>query len=209
MVERLRDEVVRAGVDRLRLLGPLARRQHDHRQHGRVLARSELPADLEAVELRHHDVQQHEVRPRRPCDLESLPAIARRDDLVATRHQHRLEEPDVLGDVVGDEYAAAGSVIRALRAVRSDRRDEARNVHRLRDVAVEASGEKPLAVAFHRQRRQGDDGRWRPFARPHAGAAALRAPSMSGSWMSMRTRSGRFVAARSTACPAVVASIVS
>ena len=116
VVERLRDEVVRAGLDRLRLLGPLARRQHDHRQHGRVLARSELPADLEAVELRHHDVEQHEVRARRPCDLERLPAVARRDDLVATRHQHGLEEPDVLGDVVGDEYP--GAVLAAHRAPR-------------------------------------------------------------------------------------------
>ena len=37
-VERLRDEVVRPGLDRLRLLRSLARREHDHRQHRGLLA---------------------------------------------------------------------------------------------------------------------------------------------------------------------------
>ncbi len=51
-VEALRDEFVRPGFDRLRLLRPVAGREHDHRKHGRLLALAELPADAVAVELR-------------------------------------------------------------------------------------------------------------------------------------------------------------
>ncbi len=58
-------------------------------------------------------------------------------------------------------------LICALRAVRSDRGDEARDVHRLRDVAVEAGREEPLAVALHRLRGQRDDG--------HGGRSLVRA----------------------------------
>jgi hypothetical protein len=59
LVERLRNEVVGAGLDRLRLLRPLARREHDHGQHGRLLALAKPPADRVAVHVRHHDVEKH------------------------------------------------------------------------------------------------------------------------------------------------------
>ena len=42
VVERLRDEVVGAGLDRLRLLLTDARRDHDHRQHRGVVVRAQL-----------------------------------------------------------------------------------------------------------------------------------------------------------------------
>ena len=75
LVERLRDEVVRAGLDRLRLLRPVARREHDHGQHRRLLALAEPAADGVAVELRHHDVEQDEVRFRRLGELEGGVAV--------------------------------------------------------------------------------------------------------------------------------------
>ena len=50
--------------------GPIARRDHDHRQHRRLLALAEPPADGVAVRLRHHDVEQDEVRLRRLGELE-------------------------------------------------------------------------------------------------------------------------------------------
>ena len=60
-VERLRDEVVRARLDRRALLEVLARRDHDERQEPRPLVGADAPADLEAVELGHDDVEQDEV----------------------------------------------------------------------------------------------------------------------------------------------------
>ena len=102
-VERLRDEVVRAGLDRSPLLGSFARREHDHRQNCGLLPRTQLPADGVAVEPGHHHVEQHEVRGSRESELEGAVAVHRRDDVVAVRLEHGLEESHVLGNVVDDE----------------------------------------------------------------------------------------------------------
>ena len=107
-VERLRDEVVRARLDRRPLLGPFARREHDHGQHGRLGLLAEPPADGETVGLRHHHVEQDEIRLRRPGELERGMSVGGRDDVVALRLQHRLEEAHVLGDVVDHEDPCGG-----------------------------------------------------------------------------------------------------
>ena len=91
VVERLCDEVVRTGLDRLRPLRPGARREHDHRQHGRLLTLAEPPADRVAVHLRHHDIEEHEVGIRRLDELESGATVLRRDDVVAAGAENGLE----------------------------------------------------------------------------------------------------------------------
>ena len=103
MVERLRDEVVRAGLDRLRLLGPDARGDHDHRQHGGVLVLAEASADGVTVQLRHDHVEQDQVGLFRLDQRESFGAVGRGDDVVATRGEDRFHQANVLGNVVDDE----------------------------------------------------------------------------------------------------------
>ena len=103
MVERLRDEVVGAGLDRLRLLLADARRDHDHRQHRGLLARAEPAADGIAVQAGHHHVEQDQVGLVRLDELERGEAVARGDHVVPARREHRLEQADVLGHVVDDE----------------------------------------------------------------------------------------------------------
>ena len=103
VVEGLRDEVVRAGLDRLRLLLADARRDHDHRQHRGVVVRAEVGADGVAVEAGHHHVEEDQVGFLGRDELERLQAVARGHDLVAARDQHRLEQADVLRYVVDDE----------------------------------------------------------------------------------------------------------
>ena len=103
MVERLRDEVVRSGLDRLGLLRCVARGEHDHRQHGRLLVLAEPPADRVPVHPWHDDVEEHEIGARRLDALERREPVPGRDDLVAARAEHRLEQAHVLGEVVDDE----------------------------------------------------------------------------------------------------------
>ena len=58
VVERLGNEVVRPGLDRFRLLGTDARRDHDHRQDCRFLVFAQLLADRVTVHPGHDDVEQ-------------------------------------------------------------------------------------------------------------------------------------------------------
>jgi hypothetical protein len=60
-------------------------------------------ADGEAVGLRHHHVEQHEVRARRKGKIERGLAVRRRDDVVAMRVENGFEQAHVLGNVVDDE----------------------------------------------------------------------------------------------------------
>ncbi len=115
VVERLRDEVVCAGLDRLRLLRPFARREHDHGQHRRLFALAQPPTDGVTVEPRHHDVEQDEVRVRRLGELEGGVTVVGDDDVVAAWSEHGLEQAHVLGDVVDDEDPC-GAVCAAHRA---------------------------------------------------------------------------------------------
>src|SRR3954453_2123644 len=88
--ERLGDVVIGAELepeDLVDLLG--LRREHDDR-HG--AARPEAPADLEAVEPRHHHVEHDEVERRLAEARERLLPVRRLDDLVAVLAQGVAEE---------------------------------------------------------------------------------------------------------------------
>ena len=114
MVERLRDEVVGAGLDHASLVLADARGDHDHGQHRCRLIRAQALADCIAVELGHEDVQEHEIRLFRFDDLERGRAVTSGDDVVAFRDQHRLEQSNVLGDVVDDEDLRALALAHAV-----------------------------------------------------------------------------------------------
>ena len=107
VVERLGDEVIGARLDGARALRPEARREHDHGENGRLLARAESATDLVAVGLRHEDVEEDEIGLRRHGELERDVAVRRSDDVVALGHEHGPEQAHILGDVVDDEDPAA------------------------------------------------------------------------------------------------------
>ena len=118
MVERLGNEVVRPGLDRLRLLGTDARRDHDHRQDRRVLVFAQLLADRVTVHPGHDNVEQDQIGLLSLDELERLRPAMSRDDLVAPRSEHRLEQPHVLREVVDDEDLgrAVAAIQRSLRS---------------------------------------------------------------------------------------------
>jgi hypothetical protein len=65
----------------------------------------ELAADLEAVEVRHHHVEQHDVAfGARTHRQRLLPAIGS-GDVEIFRRQTRFQQPHIGRDVVNDEYA--------------------------------------------------------------------------------------------------------
>ena len=103
LVERLRQEVVGAGVEGLLLLLAAARGdRHDRQERGRGV-RAQPAAELIAAHTGHDDVGEDEVGRLRKHFRERLLPRARADDLVARGNEDRLEKADVLGLVVDGE----------------------------------------------------------------------------------------------------------
>ena len=67
------------------------------------LALAEPPANRVAVQVRHHDIEEDEVRLRRHGKLERGAAVSGRDDLVTAGREDGFEQAHVLGDVVDDQ----------------------------------------------------------------------------------------------------------
>jgi hypothetical protein len=126
LIERLGDEVVRPRLDGGELLLLAARRDHHHGQELRRGVGAQRAADRVAVHLGHDDVEQHEVDRLRRHALERLLPRAGRDDRVAARHEHRLEQADVLRQVVDDEDRAGLAHVAASVPARTSRRATSR-----------------------------------------------------------------------------------
>ena len=105
LVERLRQEVVGARVERLFLLLAAARGDSHDRQECRRGVRAQPAAELIAAHTGHDDVGEDEVGRLRKHLRERLLPRARADDLVARGNEDRLEKADVLGLVVDGEDA--------------------------------------------------------------------------------------------------------
>ena len=95
-----------ARLDRLLLLGADAGGDHDHGQHGGVLALAERLADRVSVHSRHDDVEQDQIRLLPLDELERLLAGGGAQDRVAPGDEHGLQQLDVLRHVVDDEDAS-------------------------------------------------------------------------------------------------------
>ena len=91
-------------VDLLRL-----RREHDDRDDA---LGAEAAADLEAVDARHHDVEDHEVEALAGEGLERLLAVARGDDLVALLLEGEAQQLEDRLLVVDQQDARSGLVHR-------------------------------------------------------------------------------------------------
>ena len=90
-VERLAHEVDRPAVQGLHTCADVGhRRQHDDR--GRVLAAPKGAEQLETTDLRHDQVQQHEIDVLAVEDFERRPAVAGRQDLVPFTAQTARQE---------------------------------------------------------------------------------------------------------------------
>jgi hypothetical protein len=109
LVDRLREEIVGAGLDALHaLLGGIEGGHHDHRQHRGRLRLAELLAHLVARHPRHHDVEQHEVGTLGFHLLERLLPGRRRHHGIALRPQQVGEQLDVDRRIVDHEDLVAG-----------------------------------------------------------------------------------------------------
>ena len=89
--DRLRDEVVGAGLERPHPVLLHARGHQHDRQETRVRARAKAPGQLVAVHPGHEDVQQHEVRRALGDGAKSFVAGGRGHDLVPVPRQEGFE----------------------------------------------------------------------------------------------------------------------
>ena len=87
------------------LLDVMMRRHHDHRNVVRGGVGLEPPAHLEAVEVRHHHVEQHHVAFGALADGQGLLAAHRGHDVEILGRQPRLQQLDIGRHVVDDEHA--------------------------------------------------------------------------------------------------------
>ena len=81
--------------------------QNDRRERQRRV-RLEPPADLDAVELRHHDIEQDEVGPLLARHRQRLFAVAGVQHLIAARLQPRRQDVAIGLVIVGDQDAGGG-----------------------------------------------------------------------------------------------------
>ena len=81
------------------------RRHEDDRDEHGILPFLEPPADFDAVDFRHHDVEQDQVGRRVPRCGERLLAVGGGDDLVSISRQTRPHDAKIGGVVIGDQDA--------------------------------------------------------------------------------------------------------
>ena len=103
-VERLGHEVVSAGVDATQPAGRVVeRRDQDHRYQPRGRILFDGPAGLEAVEMRHHDIHQDEIRRLATDGVERFGAISGPPRRMTIRREHRLGQSCAPFDVIDDQ----------------------------------------------------------------------------------------------------------
>ena len=82
-------------------------RDHDYGREPRRRIGLEPPADLQAIQARHLDVEQDHVRPVTLDRVEGGPTVGSAHHVVTIRTEQTLEERSDALRVVGDEHAAA------------------------------------------------------------------------------------------------------
>ncbi len=105
VVHGLGEEVVGTRLQAAHAVGGVGERgHHHHRDIGGRGVRLQAAAHLETVHLRHHHVQQHDVRPLAPGEIEAGGAVVGGDDVEILAGKLRLEEFDVHLDIVDYQY---------------------------------------------------------------------------------------------------------
>ncbi len=104
--DRLGQEIVGAGFEAAHAVGRLIERGHHHHRdvvRGRIAL--EPAAHLEAVHVRHHHVEQHEIAFGALADRERVLAAGGGDDVEIFGREPGLEQLHIGGDVVDDQNA--------------------------------------------------------------------------------------------------------
>src|SRR5213594_949787 len=190
LLHRLWDEVVRPRLEGARLVLIHARRhENDRHMTGRFVS-ADPTGELVAVDARHHDVDEQEIGVPLGDEAKPLLARRRRDELVVALWQIRAEQPEVLGRVVDREDPWSRHDFRP-RSISA--RTSAANV--FTSIGFWRNASNPAASKRSRSAFMTDAVSAaigmllvRSSFRSTLSAAI---PSMPGSWMSMRTRSGR------------------
>jgi hypothetical protein len=106
VVDRLREVLIAAGLEPGDHVLGLAESGHeDDRRERKARIGAQPSADLDAVEPRHHDVEQDEIGRRLARGGQRLLAVGRGDDVVAGAGEPRLQDLHVRRVVVDDEDA--------------------------------------------------------------------------------------------------------
>ena len=110
----------------------------DNRREGQRGVGLQLLDRRDAVELWHHDVEEHEIGQLVPDDRQRRLAIAGRGDLVALAFEPHLQDVDIIRDIVDDEDQ------RRLTHSRS----KSKTLHRRGrgGSAVDAADQRPLTI---------------------------------------------------------------
>ena len=118
----------------------------------------EPAAHLEAVHVRHHDVEQHEVAFRALADRQRLAPAHRGDHVEIFRRQPRLQQLDVGRHVIDDENAGSHRcyLLRPIAEKAADGLDELADRDRLGQIGLATALADALLVALHRKRGDGD-----------------------------------------------------
>ncbi len=175
-LERLVEEVVGAGLEPAHLALDVGERgeQDDRHEAGRA-PRLEPAADLEAVETRHHEVEQDGVRQLALDRRQRLGAVAREGDVEALLARGSAPSSSRFSGWSSTARMRVGSLTAALRArAAAISTKSLPRVDRLRDVGVAAGGEEALAVALHGVGGDRDDRARRRARRGRAAATRAR-----------------------------------
>ena len=109
--ERLDEVVVGAGVQAGdAIVDGVARGQHQHRRA--IAGVAQAPADLEAVDPGHRDVEHDRVVARVGQAIQRLAAVGRELDLIAVQAQRAIQRGPHRGLVVDDQHARHSARLR-------------------------------------------------------------------------------------------------
>ena len=107
-MERLGQVIVAADFETTRLVVHILQgAEEDDRQLARRLHRPQRSADLVAVDVRHHDIEQNQVGRAALYNIERLPAAERNRELVVT-FECLDQNVDIRLHIVDDQHPAVG-----------------------------------------------------------------------------------------------------
>ena len=165
VVDRLGQKIVGASLQAAHAISHLVERGHhnDRDMRGRRIA-FQPAADLEAVHVRHHDIEQDNVDLAVLAGLDGIGPVQGGQHLEILGQQPHFEELHIGGDVVDDEDARCHGGLRNIRKAPASRvaqigfygLDEPRHRNRLRDVGLAPALADALLVALHGEGGDGD-----------------------------------------------------
>lgn len=103
--ERFCQVVSRPGLDAFDgVERPITRRQENDGNVLKFGQQADPPRELKTIEPRHHDIQDHQLRPDLRRERQGTRPIASADDVVFAS-EHSFEQTADRGIIIGDEYS--------------------------------------------------------------------------------------------------------